>query len=189
MRPILNELKRSIFNRGFMLAALLVFIMYFIDGNETLDKYTNLVSLLDLIANVGAFTWVIPCVGTLCYAGSFVSEYSQGYVRYKYIRSGVYQYAIQKCVAVFISACVAITAGILLYTVYAYLICGKIIDPNVLDNYIPYVDSASFYVLIAEGHYVGYLLLHTFIINHSRKANDNDPTASDWYTYCILRVA
>lgn len=162
MRSVLDELKRSIANKGFVLTVLLVFIMYFIDGVQTLDEYTDLVSLLDLITGVGAFTWVIPCVGTLCYAGSFVTEYSQGYVRYKYMRVGVGRYAIQKCVATFISACAAIFMGIFLYAVYAYTVCGQIINPEVLGNYIPYVDSSSFYILIARGHYVEYLLLLTF---------------------------
>lgn len=163
MRSILDELKRSIVNKGFVLAILLVFIMYFIDGNESLDEYANLVSLLDLITNVGAFTWVIPCIGTLCYAGSFVSEYSQGYVRYKYMRIGVRRYALQKCTVTFISACVAVFAGVFLYAVYAYSVCGQIMDPDVLNNYSPYADSVSFYVLIIRGQYIEYLMLLTFI--------------------------
>lgn len=159
---MLDELKRSIANKGFVLTILLVFIMYFIDGVQALNEYSDLVSLLDLITNVGAFTWVIPCVGTLCYAGSFVNEHSQGYVRYKYMRIGVGRYAIQKCAATFISACAAIFIGIFLYAVYAYTVCGRIIDPDVLDNYIVYADSFSFYVLLSCGQYVEYLLLLTF---------------------------
>ena len=74
MRPMLDELRRAIFNKGFLLAIVLVFMMYFVDGNQALDEYTSVLTLLDSITGLGAFTWVVPCVGALCYAGSYVRE-------------------------------------------------------------------------------------------------------------------
>lgn len=162
MRSMLDELRRAILNKGFLLAIVLVFLMYFIDGNQALDEYADVLSLLDQITDIGAFTWIIPCVGTLCHAGSFVSEFTSGNVRYRYIRGSIRRYALQKCAAVFVSACLAICIGIGLYGGYAYLVCGRIMNPETLGNYLPYAEH-SFHILVAEGHYVGYILVHTLL--------------------------
>jgi len=161
LRALFDEIKRSISGKGFFSAVALVFLMYFIDGNQTLDQHANVISLLDLITDVGAFTWLVPCVGTLCHAGSFVSEFRNGCVRYIYIRGGTVSYTFRKCVSVFVSAFLAISLGILLYGVYAYMVCKTIITPDVLSNYVPYKDTHSFDILIADGHPVAYILIHT----------------------------
>ncbi len=161
MQSFRDEIRRSIFNKGFLLAVALIFLMYSIDGNQALNEYASVLSLLEMITGIGAFKWVIPCVGTLCYASSFVNEYESNYVRYHIIRGGIKRYALQKCIAVYTSAILATCIAIFTYTLYAYAVCREILDIGELGNYLPYIESFSFYNLIADGHYILYIVLHT----------------------------
>lgn len=160
MRPMLDELRRAIFNKGFLLAIVLVFMMYFVDGNQALDEYTSVLTLLDSITGLGAFTWVVPCVGALCYAGSYVREHDRGFARYAVVRSGLGIYVFRRSVAVFISAFLAICLAISGYGLYAYTVCGKVFYGELLGNYEPYAGFVSFYGLVVEGRYMQYIALH-----------------------------
>ncbi|MGM9603338.1 MAG: hypothetical protein ACI3W5_17350 [Faecousia sp.] len=159
MRSMIDELRRAIFSKGFIFTVALVFAMYFIDGNQALDEYTSVLSLLEMISGIGAFKWVVPCVGTLCYAGSFVGEFEKGYVRYCITRKGVGHYAVQKSIAVCISAFFAVFIAILAYAAYAHSVCKELLNPEELANYLPYIENVSFYNLIDDGQYVIYILL------------------------------
>lgn len=160
MRPMLDELRRAIFNKGFLLAIALVFMMYFVDGNQALDEYASVLVLLDLITGLGAFTWIVPCAGALCYAGSYVREYDRGFARYAVVRSGLGKYVFRRCVAVFISAFLAICLAISVYGLYAYMVCGKLFSMEVINNYEPYARFMSFYSLVVEERYALYMALH-----------------------------
>jgi hypothetical protein len=160
---MLDELRRAIFNTGFLLTVMLVFMMYFVDGNQALDEYASVLALLDSITGVGAFTWVVPCVGTLCYAGSYVREHERGFARCIVVRSGLKKYVFRRCAAVFLSAFLAICLAISAYGLYAYTVCGEIFPMELINNYKPYAGLVSFYSLVVEGRYALYMALHIML--------------------------
>lgn len=159
MRAALTEMKRAIFNRNFLVAVVLVFGMYYLDGSQALDQYASVLSLLDMIAGIGAYTWLVPCVGTICFSNSFVEEFEYGYVRYKVVRYGVGKYTCSKCAAVFFSAMLSTCMAIAFYGIYAYSVCGRILLEEELGNYIPYADANGFDALVAQGKYGLYMFL------------------------------
>jgi hypothetical protein len=70
--------------------------------------------------------------------------------------------------AVAISALLATCIAIALYALYAYSMCGRIIGPEHIESYLPYADQVSFYIMIANGQYIAYILLH--IVLHGMAA-------------------
>lgn len=158
-----TELRRAIFSKGFVAAIGLIFILYYLDGRQTLNNSASVITLLDLISSVGSFTWLIPCVGVLCYAGSYVKEYDSGHLKYKLIRSGLSRYVLTKSTAVAVSAFLATCLGIALYALCAYGVCGQLITLENMKNYEPYVEDMSYYSLVANGHFIAYILIHIML--------------------------
>ncbi len=160
MRCMADDLRRAIVSRNFLLVVFLIFLMYFFDGFESLGANTSLAMHLDDIMGIGAFTWLVPCVGAICYAGSYVSERKSGYARYACQRGGVFRYVTSKAVATYFSALLATYAGITLYAIYAYAINPVLADEHVVSTYREWADSLSFCTLARANNILAYIALH-----------------------------
>ena len=151
-----NELRRAFINRGFPVVILLVFLLYFQDGIETLSSgKTDVFLVYHMISELGSMRWLIPCVGAICFAGSYVADVKAGFLRYYLLRSNQLRYVSIKVFACFLSAALATMIGITAFLLFAFIKCRVLVDVSALEGYVDYKESLS--SLISSGRYVLYL--------------------------------
>lgn len=161
MRLFKNELRRAIAGKGFWLAVALVFLMYLQDGVESLNSgHADVFSLYDQISTIGSLHWLVPCVGALCFAWSYLADGRTHCLLYCQMRAGTWRYCLSKVAACFLSAALSTSLGIACFLAVAYWSCGRLINFDVLAaSYLPYVGSLALYDLIGQGHYGAFLFL------------------------------
>ena len=159
-RVLAMDIRKAICSKGFALTAILVLLLYMLDGAEMLaGGGCDVLSLYMLISTIGSLHWLVPCVGVLAYGASYISERESHVTKYIQLRCGCLRYSISKIISCFLSAALATSLGIYAFLGIACAAGMPFAQAQFLTSYVSSADSISLFSLIRDGHYLPFVIL------------------------------
>ncbi len=128
-----QELKNALFSWNFLIATIVTAVTFYIALADTnisnISKSSDILYLFNLCMQISPLFVFLPFVATLPYGYKFIDEYNSNFFRFSLSRSSYKKYALNKTVAVVVSAFLAVFLGLVLCVAF-FAIIAKPIDTN-----------------------------------------------------------